>query len=95
MVRPAEPTTKPWTDVIPRLTRRHKQTVVLIVVRHCSYKAAARKMPHRYRRGETVAPDTVRQYANQVRDLMGTDLPLRSALAELYWTHPEAFEGAI
>lgn len=82
-------------EMIDSLTARQRQVVILIGGRRQSYKSAAKQLEHLRSEGErSISSHTVREYARDLRDLMGSDLPPRDALTELYWSFREAFETA-
>jgi len=76
------------------LTPREREVVVLIGRDQLAYKAAARRMAHRYRNGERISEHTVREYARTIQRRVGSRLPPRAALTELYWSHRSQFDGA-
>lgn len=84
---------------IDDLTPRQRQTVLLIGEGY-SYKTAAAQMKNRLpvEWGEEGPPSishhTVRQYAVEVRDLMGSTLPPLRAVLDLYHSHREELEKA-
>jgi len=85
------PQVRRWDDLVSRLTPRQREVVILVGRHRLSYKGAARRLENRYREGEHLTPQTVRQYANQIRDAMESPLSPRDALTELYWVHEAAF----
>ena len=71
-------------DVVESLTPRKREVVELIGGELLSYREAGERMGHFYQGGRALSPDTVRKYATEVRDAMGSDRKPRAALIDLY-----------
>lgn len=90
------PKERRWDELVEQLTERQREVVVLIGRHNLSYKGAAQRLQnkHRNEKGVAISPRTVRQYATEIRDAMGTGLPPWNALHELYFVHQESFKEA-
>ncbi len=66
------------------LTPRQREVVELIGGEGLSYPEAAARLGHYREGGRTIQPESVRKYANDIRDRMGVDKKPRRALWELY-----------
>ena len=81
------------------LTPRQREVVILIGKHRLSYKAAAKQLENLLscdpgQCGDHISWHTVRQYAVQIRDLMGSRLSPRDALTALYWEYRKSFDHA-
>ncbi len=84
-----------WDDVLGRMTSRQWEVAVLVGCHRLSYKAAGARLQNRLEAdGTPLSPRTVRQYATEVRDAMGSELSPRDALTELYMAHRPEFDGS-
>ena len=80
-------------DLVAVLTPRQIEVVLLIGGEGLTYKAAAARMENRLikaRAGRTqpkISHHTVRQYATDVRDIIGSDMSPIRALTLFYYEH--------
>ena len=89
------PTPERWDGVVTRLTEREREVVLLIGRFNLGYKAAAARLQNKHRNEKQgISARTVRQYATQIRDAMGSALPPWNALHELYFVHQSSFDEA-
>lgn len=86
-------------DLVAILTPRQLEVVILIGGRGLSYKAAAARMVNklikeRAGRGQPkISYRTVRQYATEIRDLIGSGRSPIRALTAFYYQHESEIEA--
>ena len=85
-------------DLVAMLTPRYIEVVILIGGKGLTYKAAASRMENKIikvRAGRSqpkISHGTVRQYAKEIRDIIGSPLRPIRALTEFYFEHREELE---
>ena len=85
-------------DLVALLTPRQIEVVLLIGGEGLTYKAAAGRMDNKLfkarfgRKHPKISHRTVRQYAKEIRDIIGSALSPIRALTMFYYEHKEALE---